>query len=59
LNHPTFQTNANNLTMYQNLDYQHYANPPVTAANVRPAFSDIGANVGGNRTIQLGLKLYF
>jgi hypothetical protein len=59
LNHPYFQTNGNNFTVFQNLDYQHYTNPPVTAANLNPAYADIGANIGGTRRIQLGLKLYF
>ncbi len=59
LNHVYFQTNGNNFTVYQNLDYTHYLIPPVTAANLAPAYADIGANIGGNRTIQLGLKLYF
>jgi hypothetical protein len=31
----------------------------VTAANINPAYADIGANIGGQRRIQLGLKLYF
>jgi len=58
-NHPYFQTNGNNFTVYQNLDYQHYTVPPVTAANINPAYADIGANIGGTRRIQLGLKVYF
>jgi hypothetical protein len=61
LNHPYFQTNGSgsNFTVYQNLDYQHYSTPPVTAANINPAYADIGQNIGGIRTIRLGLKLYF
>ncbi len=59
LNHPFFQTNGNNFTVYQNLDYQRFANPPVAATNLAPAYADIGANIGGIRRIQLGLKMYF
>jgi hypothetical protein len=61
LNHPYFQTNGSgsNFTVYQNLDYQHYTTPPVTAANINPAYADVGQNIGGIRTIQVGLKLYF
>ncbi len=64
LNHPFFQTNSNNFTVYQNLDYSkvNAANnftPTVTQANLAPAYADIGANIGGIRRIQLGLKLYF
>lgn len=59
LNHPYFQTNGNNFTVYQNLDYQRYTDPPVNAGNLNPAYADIGANIGGIRRIQLGLKLYF
>jgi hypothetical protein len=59
LNHPFPGTNANNFTVYQNLNYQASALPVVTAANINPAYADIGANIGGRRTIQLGLKMYF
>jgi hypothetical protein len=61
LNHPYFQTNGSgsNFNVYQNLDYQHYTTPPVTAANINPAYADVGQNIGGIRTIQIGLKLYF
>jgi len=59
LNHPFPGTNGNNFTVYQNLNYQASATPAVAAANINPAYADIGANIGGRRTIQLGLKLYF
>ena len=59
LNHVYFGTNGNNFNIYQNLDYSKSINPVVTPANINPAYADIGANIGGNRTIQLGLKLYF
>lgn len=59
LNHPFPGTNANNFTVYQNLNYQVAEVPPVTSANVQPAYSDIGANIAGRRTIQLGLKMFF
>ena len=59
LNHPFPGTNGNNFTVYQNLNYQVSAIPTVTSANLNPAYADIGANIAGRRTIQLGLKLYF
>jgi hypothetical protein len=59
LNHVYFQTNGNNFTVYQNLNYTNFTNPPVNAASIAPAYADIQANIGGTRTIQLGLKLYF
>jgi len=64
LNHVYFQTNANNFTAYTGLSYtgtlvQGVTVPTVTANNVQTAYGDVGANIGGNRTIQLGLKLYF
>jgi hypothetical protein len=63
-NHPYFQTNGNNFTVYQNLDYSKVSaannfTPSVTSANLNPAYADIGANIGGTRRIQLGLKMYF
>jgi hypothetical protein len=57
LNHPIFGTNGNNFTIYQNLDYSKGGIPAVTAANINPAYSDMG--ISGQRTIQMGLKLYF
>jgi hypothetical protein len=57
LNHPVFSTSANNFNVYQNLSYVGVTTPSVTAANINPSFSSLG--VGGQRTIQLGLKLYF
>ncbi len=59
LNHPTVQANSNNFVVFQNLDYTHYTNPPVSAANINSAFSNVTLNIVGIRTIQLGLKLYF
>jgi hypothetical protein len=59
LNHPTFSTNQNNFTLYQGLNYVGVTNPTVTAANIVPAYSSVSTNIGGRRTIQLGLKLYF
>ena len=41
----------------QNLDYSKGGVPTVTSANIDPAYSDMG--ISGNRTMQLGLKLYF
>jgi hypothetical protein len=59
LNHISAKGNANNWTAFQNLDYVHYVNPPVNQSNIPVSFSDISSNIIGNRTIQLGLKLYF
>jgi hypothetical protein len=59
LNHPFVTGNANNSQLYQNLDYSHYTVPPVVASNIVAAFTNIGSNVGGQRVIQLGAKLYF
>ena len=59
MNHPSVQANSNNMTVFQNLDYAHYENPPVTPSNIVPAFSAVNFNIIGTRTIQLGLKLYF
>jgi hypothetical protein len=57
LNHVYYQPGANNFTIYQNLDYSRGGVPPVTSANIVPAYADLG--VQGNRTMQMGLKLYF
>ncbi len=64
LNHVYFQTNANNFAAYTGLSYtgtliQGVTVPTVAPNNIQTAYADIGANIGGNRTIQLGLKLYF
>ena len=59
LNQVYFGTNGNNFTIYQNLDYSRGGTPSATSANIAPAYTDIGANIGGTRTVQLGLKLYF
>ena len=59
LNHPTVQANSNNFVVFQNLDYTHYTNPPISAANLNSSFSNVTLNIVGIRTIQLGLKLYF
>ncbi|MCU1232144.1 MAG: Cna domain protein, partial [Candidatus Solibacter sp.] len=64
LNHVFFQTNANNFIAYTGLTYtgtlvKGVTVPTVTQNNVNTAYADVGANIGGNRTVQLGLKLYF
>jgi hypothetical protein len=59
LNHPTVQSNSNNFTIWQNLDWVHYTNPPVLPSNIQSAFSSVTLNIVGTRTIQLGLKMYF
>ncbi len=57
LNHVYFGTSGNNFTIFQNLDYSKGGVPTVASANINPAYSDMG--ISGNRTMQLGLKLYF
>jgi hypothetical protein len=59
LNHPTFATNQNQFPLYTGLNYVGVVNPSVTSANLVPGYSSVSTNMGGNRTIQLGLKLYF
>ena len=58
LNHPTVQANAHNFVVFQNPDYAHYNNPPVTSVNIDTTFSNVASNIVGVRIIQLGLKLY-
>jgi hypothetical protein len=57
LNRVYFGTSGNNFTIYQNLDYSKGGIPSATPANISPSYADMG--VSGNRTIQMGLKLYF
>ena len=59
LNHPTFSTNQNNFTLYTGLNYVGTSTPVPTANNIVSSFSSVSLNMGGRRTIQLGLKLYF
>lgn len=59
LNHPTFSTNQNNFSLYTGLNYVGVINPAVTAANINTVYSSVSTNIGGRRTTQLGLKLYF
>jgi hypothetical protein len=59
LNHPYFSTNQNNETVYTGLNYVGTATPTAVANNVVTSFGSISSNIGGTRTIQLGLKLYF
>jgi hypothetical protein len=59
LNHPTFSTNQNNFSLYTGLNYVGVTTPTVTANNITPAYGSVSTNIGGRRTIQLGLKLYF
>jgi hypothetical protein len=56
LNHVYFSCNGNMFSLYQNLSYVG-GTPTVTANNIKPAYSSMGPSA--NRTIQLGLKLYF
>ena len=56
LNHVYFSCNGNMFSLYQNLNYVG-GTPTVSPANIKPAYSSMGASA--NRTIQLGLKLYF
>jgi hypothetical protein len=59
LNHVYFQTNQNNFSLYTGLSYVGVTVPTVTANNINTSYGDVGTNIGGNRTIQLALKLYF
>jgi hypothetical protein len=59
LNHVYFQTNQNNFTLYTGLNYATNPYPVATANNINTAYGDVGSNIGGNRTIQLAVKLYF
>jgi hypothetical protein len=59
LNHVTFGTNQNDFTLYTGLNYVGTSTPAATANNIVSAFSSVNANIKGQRTIQLGLKLYF
>jgi hypothetical protein len=59
LNHVNFSANSNNFALYTGLNYAGFVNPTATAANINTSYADVGANIGGNRTMQLGLKLYF
>ena len=59
LNHVSFSTNQNDFTLYTGLSYVNTPNPVPTSANIVAAFASVRDNMGGQRTIQLGLKLYF
>jgi hypothetical protein len=59
LNHPTFSTNQNDFTLYTGLNYVGTTTPKATANNLVSSFASVNLNMGGRRTIQLGLKLYF
>lgn len=59
LNHVTFSTNQNDFTLYTGLNYVGTATPTPTPNNIVAAFASVRDNMGGQRTIQLGLKLYF
>ena len=61
LNHIFVQSNTNFSALYNTnaLDYVRYVNPPVAPTALEPRFSSLAQNIGGNRTIQLGLKLFF
>jgi hypothetical protein len=59
LNHPSFSTNQNDMTLYTGLNYVGTATPVAAANNVVSSFSSVNLNISGTRTIQLGAKLYF
>jgi hypothetical protein len=59
LNHPYFSTNQNRFTLYTGLNYVNGVTPVATSANIVSSFATLTENIGGRRTIQLGLKLYF
>ncbi|MCU1263107.1 MAG: Cna domain protein, partial [Bryobacterales bacterium] len=60
LNHVYFGANQNNFTLYTGLNYAAGVNvPTVTANNINASYADVGTNIGGNRTIQIAVKLAF
>jgi hypothetical protein len=59
LNHISFATNQNDFTVYTGLNYVGTATPVATANNIVSSFASLNSNLKGQRTIQLGLKLYF
>jgi hypothetical protein len=59
LNHAYFRTNQNNFTLYTGLTYTGGVTPTPTAANINTSYANMLGNIGGQRTIQIGLKLYF
>jgi hypothetical protein len=60
LNHPIFMLPSNEEALYTGLDYVHYVNPPVATANYLTSFTNLpGGTIGGSRTVQLGIKVYF
>lgn len=56
-NHVNFFGNINNFNLYSSLDYANYVIPPST--NYSASYSTTASNTYPNRTMQLGLKLYF
>jgi hypothetical protein len=59
LNHPYFYVGSNKFATYTSLDYVRNVNPPVGTSNLLTSWTDMSGGVGGTRTVQLGLKLYF
>ncbi|HXB69791.1 MAG TPA: carboxypeptidase regulatory-like domain-containing protein [Candidatus Acidoferrales bacterium] len=59
LNHVYFGTNQNYFTLYTGLSYVGVTTPAVTANNITTTYGDVGSNIGGNRTVQMALKLVF
>jgi hypothetical protein len=57
LNHPYFSTNQNRFTLYTGLNYVNGITPVAAPANIVSSFATMTENIGGRRTIQLGLKL--
>ena len=62
-NHAYFATNGNNFTLYTGLTYlagSTYGQVPAyTSTNISTSFASVSSNIGGTRTVQLGIKLYF
>jgi hypothetical protein len=62
-NHAYFSTNGNNFTLYSGLTYpagMTYGQVPTySAATISTSFANVSSNIGGTRTVQLGVKLYF
>jgi hypothetical protein len=59
-NHVNFIGNVNSNNVFTGLDYQNYVNPPVDAVkNIQTNYTNMNQNIGPQRTMQIGLKLYF
>jgi hypothetical protein len=59
-NHVSFIPNVNSTPVYTGLNYTNYVNPPFTqVANIATNWSSLTQNIGPQRTMQVGMKIYF